>query len=98
MWLPAVHYSAHHSPCNPFAMGPLTTDPLILQRAKENLFCSPAATHSYSLYCRTETSVFIISHKNRSASYEGAAFLPSSGSSCTLCLKFKSRPLVPEAK
>jgi len=97
MWLDVVHYSTDGSPGSPLAMGPLITNSLIVQRTKQNLFCSPAAICSYYLYCRTQTSVFI-SHKNRSASYEAATFLPSSGSSCTLFLKFKTRPLVPEVK
>lgn len=79
MWLPAVHYSTYCSPDNPLATGPLITTLLIVQGAKENLFCSPAAICSCCLYCRTQTSVFIICHKSRSASYEGAPFLPSLG-------------------
>lgn len=97
-WLAAFHYSAYHSPGNPMAMGPLRTDPWLCREHRRIFFCSPAAIYSCCLYCRTQTSVFIISHKSRSASYEGATFLPSSGSSCTLFLKLRTRPLVPEVK
>lgn len=76
----------------------LITDPLIMQRARGNLTCSIADVCSWRSHCRTLTSVFIISHKSRSASYEGDTFLLSSGSSCTLFLKFKTRPLASEVK